>query len=73
MAEYAPPQSLTDIVAALVADKNVAVPPHFNSPGLPGQIAVADSGSPPNPAFYICLNTNFWLQVTSAGVFSTTF
>ena len=45
----------------------VSAPAHFNSTGTAGQFAVDASN------FYVCLATNSWVQVSSAGVFSTAF
>jgi hypothetical protein len=62
----------------------VEPPEHYNSDGVAGQLAIGnDGGSPPNPAFFICLvtgsaeasppTTALWLIVNAVGVFSTTF
>jgi hypothetical protein len=62
----------------------VEPPEHYNSDGVAGQLAIGnDGGSPPNPAFFICLvtgsaeasppTTALWLMVNDVGVFSTSF
>jgi len=62
----------------------VEPPAHYNSDGTAGQLAIGnDGGSPPNPAFFICLvtgsaeasppTTALWLIVNAVGLFSTSF
>jgi hypothetical protein len=45
----------------------VAAPTHHNSTGTAGQFAVDATN------FYVCLAANSWVQVSNAGVFSTSF
>lgn len=63
-----------DIVASAPFVPLVALPPaHYNSAGSAGQFAVEQVVSPPVSYFYVCVATNSWLQVSSAGVFSMSF
>ncbi|HLM79008.1 MAG TPA: hypothetical protein VK302_00105 [Terriglobales bacterium] len=74
IAELAPLPTLPELL--------VAAPAHYNSPGVAGDLAIGnDGGSPPSPAFFICLVSSvasppsnaLWLRINDAGVFSTSF
>lgn len=52
----------------------VSAPAHFNSSGTTGSFAFGnDTASPPVPAFFVCVSTNNWLRINTAGAFSNAF